>query len=463
MLKIETNPDLTFNKIEGSKNKTKIDPNNWLKKGIWAYFLLLIFEGALRKWLLPGLATPLLIIRDPIAIWLVIKCWQRGLLPSSIYLSTMVVIGIISIFTAIFFGHGNLLVALFGARILLFHFPLVFVIGKIFNRDDVIKIGKATLLITIPMTVLIAMQFYSPQSAWVNRGVGGDMAGAGYSGALGFMRPPATFSFTTGTTSFYSFAACFIFYFWFDIQKVNKLILIAATLALFAAIPLSISRTILFQTVVTLIFTVLAVSRKPKYFGKLLVAVIGAIMIIAVLSQTSLFNTATAAFTSRFTDASGSEGGLKGTLSDRFLGGIIGSFAGVADEPFFGYGIGMGTNVGGMLLSGNRAFLIAEDELGRTLGEIGPLLGLIVIFLRFGLTLKIILASYHKLALNDFLPWILLSFGILSLAMGGWAQPTYLGFSIMIGGLMLASLNSNPNNRKKRVIHNRLNANPALA
>ncbi len=33
-----------------------------LKSGIWAYFLLLIFEGAIRKWIFPGLATPLLCV-----------------------------------------------------------------------------------------------------------------------------------------------------------------------------------------------------------------------------------------------------------------------------------------------------------------------------------------------------------------------------------------------------------------
>lgn len=442
MIEIESNPDVIVKKPKQILKNINRNTNNDLKIGIWAYFLLLIFEGALRKWFLPGLATPLLIIRDPIAIWIVIKCLQRGLLPSSIYLYGMIIIGIISVFTAVFLGHGNLLVALYGARILLFHFPLIFVIGKIFNRNDVIKIGKATLLITIPMTVLIALQFYSPQSAWVNRGVGGDMAGAGYSGALGFFRPPATFSFTTGTTSYYSFAACFIFYFWFNTKSINKLILTAATLGMFAAIPLSISRGLLFQNGVTLMFTLLAVSRKPKYIVKMLVAVIGAITILAILSQTSFFNTATEAFTSRFTNASDTEGGLKGTLGNRYVGGLLDQLSGSTDQPYFGYGIGMGTNVGSMLLSGNRKFLVAEGEWGRLLGEMGPLMGLMVIFLRVGLTTKITLACYRKLAENDLLPWLLLSFGLLALAQGNWAQPTYLGFSIMISGLMLASFNS---------------------
>lgn len=440
MVEIENASDLVFTT---NKPVFKIkDRNSDLKTGIWIYFLLVIFEGALRKWFLPGLATPLLIIRDPVAIWLVIKCWQRGLFPSTIYLNGMIFIGVVSIFIAVFLGHGNLLVAIYGARILLFHFPLIYVMGKVLNREDVVKIGITTLWITIPMAVLIFLQFYSPQSAWVNRGVGGDMAGAGYSGANGFFRPPATFSFTTGTTSYFSYAACFIFYFWFDLKRINKLILIGATLGLFAAIPLSISRGLFFQTGVTIIFLILAVSRKPKYFGKLLVAVIGGVIIIIALSQLSAFKTATEAFTSRFTDAGVSEGGLKGTLGTRAVGGSIGALISSTDQPILGYGIGMGTNVGSMLLAGNKTFLIAEGEWGREVGELGPFFGLAVVFLRIGLTIKIALACYRKLAFDDILPWLLLSYGLQNLVEGNWAQPTSLGFCIIISGLMMAALST---------------------
>ena len=41
-----------------------------IKKLIWLYFLLLLFEGALRKWFLPSLSQGLLIIRDPVVIWI---------------------------------------------------------------------------------------------------------------------------------------------------------------------------------------------------------------------------------------------------------------------------------------------------------------------------------------------------------------------------------------------------------
>lgn len=244
------------------------DPNQVLKQGIWAYFLLLIFEGALRKWVLPGLASPLLVVREPLALWLVAKAWQRGLLPSTPYLAWMVVIGIAGTFSALLLGHGSIPVALFGARTLLLHFPLLFAIGGILDRADVLKIGKACLWIAGPMTVLIALQFYSPQSAWVNRGVGGDEAGAGFGGALGYFRPPGTFSFTNGTTLFYSFTACFILFFWLNSKGVNRLLLTAATAALLIAIPISISRGLLLQVAVSLVFLVIAVLRKPQYVGR---------------------------------------------------------------------------------------------------------------------------------------------------------------------------------------------------
>ena len=43
-----------------------------LKTLFWTYFLLLIFEGALRKWLLPSFSTALLLIRDPVALLILV-------------------------------------------------------------------------------------------------------------------------------------------------------------------------------------------------------------------------------------------------------------------------------------------------------------------------------------------------------------------------------------------------------
>lgn len=413
---------------------------NLLKKGIWLYFFLWVFEGALRKWVLPGLSSPLLIIRDPVAIWLLVMAGKQNLFVRNHYIIGMGIIGVIGILTAIFLGHKSLSVALYGARILLIHFPLIFVIGRVFNYEDVIKMGKMIVYISIPMAMLVAMQFYSPQSAWVNRGVGGDMEGAGFSGAMGFFRPPATFSFITGTVAYYTLAASFIIFFWLNRNNTKQIFLYAATLSLIVVIPLSISRSLFFGVSIALIFMLMAIGRKTEYLGKMIFGAVIISVLVIFLSGKSFFQTGTEAFTSRFETANVQEGGLGGVLIDRFLGGMYAALSNSSVLPFFGYGLGMGTNAGSKLLTGSTGFLIAEGEWGRVIGELGPLMGIAMIFLRLHLGFVVAIASYKNLARGNLLPWLLLSMVLINVPQGQWAQPSSLGFSVLVCGLAIAAL-----------------------
>lgn len=413
-----------------------------LKKAVWVYLLLLFFEGALRKWVLPGLATPLLIVRDPVALWLLVKGIQKGLLKGNNYLALMVFITLVSIFTAVVLGHGNLFVAVYGARLTLLHFPLIFIIGRLFTRDDVLYIGKIILWISIPMTLLVALQFYSPQSAWVNRGIGGDMEGGGFNGgALGYFRPPGTFSFTNGNVLFFSFVAPFVFYFWIYPKQISRLLLLGSTGALLVAIPLAISRNLFFQVAVTFFFLVMGISRNPKYLGKLMGAVIIGAIAFIVASQLSFFSTSITVFTTRFDGANESEGGIKGVLGDRYLGGMLSALTSSPKLPFWGYGLGTGTSVGGTLLYGVAGLTIGEDEWGRIVAELGPALGLGMVFLRLSVAIKLAWLAYKRLTTGDMLPWLLASFALINMAQGQWAQPAGLGFAIVSAGLMIASFN----------------------
>ncbi|WP_223651780.1 hypothetical protein [Hymenobacter psoromatis] len=416
------------------------EANRDLKWGIWAYIILIILEGALRRWVLPSLATPLLIVRDPIALWLMVAAWRRGLLPANPYLAGTLFIGILGIISALLVGHGNLAVALYGARILLLHFPLIFVIGRIFNRADVLRVGQAFVWMTPAMALLIAVQFYSPQSAFVNRGVGGDLAGAGFDGAMGFFRPPGTFSFTNGTHMFFGLAACFVCYFWLDLKRINRLVLTAATVGLLSAIPFSISRSLLLYVTTAGLFTVIGLLRKPKNLGRVLLLGLGGCVLLLALSRVSILQTPIEAFVSRFTDASDVEGGLRGSLGNRYLGGMLEALINSSQQPFFGYGIGMGTNAGSAILTGERSFIISEGEWGRLIGELGPLLGIGIIFIRMALSVKLTAACYQRLLRDDLLPWILLGNALLMIPQAQWAQPTALGFSTLIAGLVIAVL-----------------------
>jgi ABC-type multidrug transport system fused ATPase/permease subunit len=299
--------------------------------------------------------------------------------------------------------------------------------------------GKATLYISIPMTVLVFLQFYSPQSAWVNRGVGGSLEGAGFTGTGTFSRPPGTFSFTNGNTLFYSFAAPFIIFFSLNSTKINRIILIASIVAMIFAIPLSISRALFFQVIISLFFMLLAVGRKPKNLGSILIFLLLIVIAAMGLSRFGAFQTATEAFTDRFESANEAEGGLNSVFLDRYLGGMLEAIKSSSELPFFGGGLGMGTNVGSSLLTGSSTFLLSEGEWGRLIGEMGPIMGMLIIVIRVLLTIKLSILGYKKVASGNHLPWLLLSFGLFIIPQGQWGQPTSLGFSTLVGGLIIAS------------------------
>lgn len=414
-----------------------------LNRGIWLYFFLLLFEGALRKWFLPFLAGPLVLVRDPIALAILFIAYKNGYVKFNFYVAITVFVGVLAIVTTLVFGHGNIGVCLFGARIILLHFPLIFVIGEVFDKTEVLRVGNVLLYISIPMTILMAMQFYSPQSAWVNRGLGGDTEGAGFAGALGFFRPPGTFSFISGLTQFYGILTCFVFYFWLKPSLVKRNLLVLATICVFAAIPFSISRTLLFQTIITLLFFLFVLALEPKNISKIFVGSIIAVFVLFILSNISVFKTPIEAFTTRFEGASEFEGGIQGTLVDRYLGSMFNSVSDDSESHFFGGGLGLATNAGSQLLSkfqGGGKW--RENEWGRIILESGFLLGMAMIAIRVALSFNLTFLSFKKLYSGNALPWLLLSFCLPLLVNGQWAQPTGLGFATFVTGILVGAFNN---------------------
>jgi len=104
-----------------------------LKNGIWLYFILLIFEGAFRKWILPQFSTPLLLVRDPLVLYLFLSASYNRIIFFNSYIFYAIVIVFIGFIATMITGHGNFFVAIYGARIFLIHFPMIFLIGTVFN------------------------------------------------------------------------------------------------------------------------------------------------------------------------------------------------------------------------------------------------------------------------------------------------------------------------------------------
>lgn len=416
------------------------------RRAIWLYLVLLVFEGALRKWFLPSLATPLLLVRDPIAIYLMFEGLRHRWLTSG-YVKVMMTVASVSALATLLLGHHNLFVSLYGWRIYFFHFPVIFVMGKVLARDDLLKMGRFFLYLSIPMTLLVVAQFYSPQTAWVNVGVGGE-GGAGFGGALGYMRPPGTFSFTSGYVSFQAVVGCFLLYFLVsnelldEERRLPKWVLAVAVVCYLVSIPTSISRTHFFQTLVFLAFLGMAAFRKNRLKVYFLQAVVLTLLAVFILSAWGVADTMMEAFNARFTGANEVEGGVRGVLGERYVGGLLGAFLNT-DIPICGYGMGLGTNAGASLMGGNMYSFgfNAEVEWERVLGECGLLMGTVILGVRLLFSLDICYKAYRCLiARTDMLPWMLSAGMMLTVPQGQWGIPTNLGFCILFGGLALAAV-----------------------
>jgi hypothetical protein len=429
--------------MNNNTDKTAESKYKFLKIAIWLYFLLWIFEGALRKWILPSLATPLLVVRDPIAIYIIARALFLKVPFTNTYVVISVIFTLLSLAITLTFGHENLFVGLYGARIMLLHFPMIFIIGAVFNKNDVLNIGKTLLVVNIVMTVIVYFQFISPQSALINVGIGGEGT-AGFSGAMGYSRPPGTFSFTSGLTLFYTAVSVFVFYYWLSTDSCSKILLYASTITLIIALPLTISRGAVVAVAVVGLFAIIASLTSSKMVFKLIIISVVFFVLIFILQQnSSIFSLGTDVFMDRVETANRQSkgGGLTDSIFLRAINDfILGPINDLFNQPLFGGNLGMGTNAGAQMLNGKVGFLISETEFGRMVGEQGVIFGGGLMILRLFLAISLPIQSIQLPKEKKLLPFILCGAACVGLFQGQWAQPSVLGYAIIMVGLVVSSL-----------------------
>jgi hypothetical protein len=403
---------------------------------IWLYFTLWLIEGGLRRWFLPGLATPLLLVRDPLVIVIYGLAFSRNLFVYNGFIWGGFFLAILCLFNALLLGHGSLPVALYGLRCDFLHLPLIFIIGRVLRQSDVLKVAKIAVWLSIPYTALLVAQFHEPQSAWVNRGVGGSLEGAGFSGAEGHFRPPGTFSFITGPTALYPlFCAC-----WFVLLLARKLpgwLMLASGVAILVAIPVSISRTLCLQVAIVAVvgLGVLLVGGRLSF--SVILQLLAVTILIPILAlQLPAFKEGISAFSSRWQVATTDNGGFKVAIVDRVINDFVGSFDVVG---YSGLGTGFSTNVGQKLLTSQVGFGASEGEWGRLLYDNGLILGGLLVLYRLALAGAIVLTSLKACQRGAAQSLVFVSACLLYVLEGQWGQPTTLGAAVIGAGLALAS------------------------
>jgi len=416
----------------------------FLKNLVWLYLILLLGEGALRKWIFPGLSNPLLIIRDPLVMMIYFKAASERLYPQSGFLTGLYWIGFISLLFSIFANEVPIAVMLYGMRVNFLHIPLIFALPKILNREDLNRMGKFLLWTSVGMSALVILQFYSPITAWINRSTGGEIGGL--IGAKGRFRPNGTFAFVTGVACYYPLVTAFLLENFLGQKKFPMIILTAFAFAIVVSIPFTISRQTALGCALIVLFSIFAaqtIGSNIKYIQRATFACIGLIGIMAI---TPFMTEGVDAFTERWlVSTTQAEGGFQQTIIYRFFEDQILALESSIHTPFFGYGLGFGSNFGAKYLTGSVGFLLAEGEWSRIIVEMGGLMGWIFIFYRLALCFYITFIAYHASKKNkDSLPLLILGIALPMMFNGQWGPPTTLGFAIITAGFCLTAAQNPP-------------------
>ena len=416
-----------------------------IKLLIWLYLVLLIFEGALRKWVFPGAADALLIVRDPVVLLIYLLAVFRRVFPVNGFVVTVFALMVVSVAFSFLAGQNNWPVMFYGLRINYLHLPLIWVMAEVLDQRDVERYGTFILLIAVPMALIMVQQFRSPMDAPINRGVGGTDIGQIF-GANGKIRPPGLFAFITGPQLFLPLAAAFFFFQASVRRQLPWLILLGAGIAIAISLPVSISRTAVIATVLVGATFGLTLLFSSKRGGALLRTgvIMGALLV--GLSYLPIFKEGRDTFLMRWdTAAISSDGDAVQNVTDRIFGGFFTPFRAMTRAKTFGMGIGVGSNVGAKLLSGKVGFLLAEDEWSKVFLELGPVLGCAFIFFRIGLTCYLgVVALGALLYRREALPLLIFSATGAAVFQYQWGPPTLLGFAVFGSGMVLAALKPAP-------------------
>lgn len=423
-----------------------------LKWAIWVYFFLLIFEGVFRKWILPQYSDVLLVVRDPVVLVIYMLAIKARLFPRNNWVLSLSIIGIVSWLVSLVVLEPYLpvkalfLVTAFGFRCNFLHLPLIFVMARALDEEDVKKLGWWVLIGLLPMCVLLAAQFNAAPESFINR-----TAGLGESLQItaggGKIRPPGTFSFVSGVIFYAAMAAAYLLYGALTRGAYKNWLLFAAGFALVVTIGVSGSRSVLLAVLVVISSLIAVLIFRPTAVNQFARNLLIVVVLLFLAVRLPIFNEGVKVLSDRFTTVAEAEettiaGGLISRTFAPFTEGILlWYYPAPIGAPWWGLGLGIGTNGGGKFLTGRAIFLLTEGEWGRIILESGKILGAAYVIWRAMLTFSMGLFSVRQLKAGRLLPILMYAAGFLSLLNGQFGQPTNLGFSVFICGLALAAAN----------------------
>lgn len=383
---------------------------------IFLLFLLLIFEGALRKWVLPGLSNPLLFIRDPFLLAVYVKALQQRRIAMNSLLQFGLLLSVCLTALALLqvsMGDVPLVVAGYGLRNYSLYLPLPFVMYASMTAADTTALIRLLLMVSIPEGALGVIQSYLPTDHFLNQGLGdGDVFTAGNQA-----RTYGTFTFTAGFGNYINTmvpiaTGSMLF---FPAGSQERRLAILATLSLVCAALTSGSRGVIVGVALTAAMFILVTGLIGG--GRSIIRALSTTVLIFLITTAGyfMFSDRFENIITRFQDGESAEG----SIIDRGLTPLTKLVDAISDGSILGVGIGKGTGGGSYLVTGTQDLILSEEETLRVIQECGAVLG--TGYFAFRLML---LAFSFRMSINSLkcqgnpLPFLLLSFLTPSLLIG---------------------------------------------
>jgi hypothetical protein len=348
--------------------------------------LLIVGQGALRKWIFPGLATPLYAAKDAVILGALLLFGQRyGYRLAAPLRRTLLPalwggFAFVVVLQAFNLNVPSVAVGVLGIRSYLLYSTLLILLPAALQHVERPErlVTVVVLGVIVPVLVLGIYQYFQPQDAWINDYLAEDMEVAA---VMGHTRIAGTFSYLGGMAPFLTFSAFLGLgilvagvrheHQWYKALG-GGLLLLALTVA-----PMNGSRGVVYGMLLPLPFVLYVVSTRRS-----LGALLGTMLIVAVVGgavaiESELATAGWKTITHRIETASDQDTRIQTMLLDPVrkvpVGGVLGYGAGSTHQAATRL-----SETGRVQIEG----VYYEGELGRVLIELGVVGALLFLALK---------------------------------------------------------------------------------
>jgi hypothetical protein len=409
---------------------------------ILAVILITVFEGAVRKWIMPNATNVLLLARDLAALLVVARVAYSGGFRKMPFATECLIVWSLAVAMwgawQIIVLQGPVVLFFIGLRFWLLYLWLALAMGCSLTEGETRIVVKVMIAVALLMMPLVALQHSLPPSSVLNLQpdteedkifrLSGDI-----------VRVSGTFTFVMGYACFVAAVTPFALgHVWkgrpfYESAWLKALVFAAICVeTLFSGSRASITFFGFLLAAQLLIDVVCARSARDAVSSLLKVALV----VVALFVMVYLFSDAVTATQDRFVSASESE-----SFTDRVAAMVFGEPQMRDAITFLGSGLGAGTNAGAVLLTGEQGFELAETEQARVILEMGAM-GFAWVLIKCVLIAWGMRKSLGKLRSGletlPLLVWITIAYGLLSWPISGQLSANAFGYILL--GLGFACL-----------------------